>query len=313
MLLERLPDAEQLLVHFRHFLAESRDRLRGADARDHVLALGVDEVVAVELVDAGVRVAGERHAGAGAFAHVAEHHRLHVDSGALQPGDALDSAVLDGFFAVPRVEHRVDGEHQLLLGVLREVLADGFFINRLVALHQLFQVVGAQVGVEFDALGFLHRVEFVLEQFVLDAHRGRAEHVDQSAVAVVGEAGVAGLRVQALDRCVSEAEVEDGVHHPRHRERRAGADADEHRVLGVAELLVAEGLFHLGDGGVDLRDDFGGEFLAGVGVGGADFGCDGEAGGTGMPILHISARFAPLPPRSSFILPSPSALLPPKL
>src|SRR5215212_2228636 len=34
--------------------------------------------------------------------------------------------------------------------------------------------------------------------------------------------------------------------------------------------------------------------------------------GTGMPILHISARLAPLPPSSSFILPSPSADLPPK-
>src|SRR5687768_11820941 len=37
-----------------------------------------------------------------------------------------------------------------------------------------------------------------------------------------------------------------------------------------------------------------------------------KPGGTGMPILHISARLAPLPPSSSFILPSPSAVLPPK-
>ena len=37
-----------------------------------------------------------------------------------------------------------------------------------------------------------------------------------------------------------------------------------------------------------------------------------KPGGTGMPILHISARLAPLPPSSSFILPSPSAVVPPK-
>src|SRR5271165_124275 len=35
-------------------------------------------------------------------------------------------------------------------------------------------------------------------------------------------------------------------------------------------------------------------------------------GGTGNPALVISARPAPLPPRSSFILPLPSALPPPK-
>src|SRR5947199_7001419 len=37
-----------------------------------------------------------------------------------------------------------------------------------------------------------------------------------------------------------------------------------------------------------------------------------KPGGTGMPILHISARLAPLPPSSSFIFPSPSAVFPPK-
>jgi hypothetical protein len=34
--------------------------------------------------------------------------------------------------------------------------------------------------------------------------------------------------------------------------------------------------------------------------------------GTGIPIVHISARLAPLPPRRFFIVPSPSALFPPK-
>src|ERR1043165_7857831 len=36
-----------------------------------------------------------------------------------------------------------------------------------------------------------------------------------------------------------------------------------------------------------------------------------KPGGTGKPALVISARPAPLPPRTSFILPSPSALPPP--
>src|SRR3954464_9103745 len=37
-----------------------------------------------------------------------------------------------------------------------------------------------------------------------------------------------------------------------------------------------------------------------------------KPGGTGSPAFVISARPAPLPPRTSFILPSPSALPPPK-
>jgi hypothetical protein len=35
-------------------------------------------------------------------------------------------------------------------------------------------------------------------------------------------------------------------------------------------------------------------------------------GGTGKPMRHISARLAPLPPSSDFIVPLPSVLLPKK-
>ena len=186
------------------------------------------------------------------FAHVAEDHRLDVDGRALQAGDPLDPAVLDRLLALPAIEDGVDRRPELLLGVLREVLADVLLVDGLVALDQLLEVVGRQLGVELDALLLLERVKLVLEVLVLDAHGGRAEHVDEAAVAVVGEAGVAGLLGQALDRGVGQAEVEDRVHHARHRQRRAGADADQQRVGRVAEL-AAELRLHLLDGGLDLR------------------------------------------------------------
>ena len=42
-----------------------------------------------------------------------------------------------------------------------------------------------------------------------------------------------------------------------------------------------------------------------------DLGRNGEPGGTGTPALLISARPAPLPPSTSFMVPSPSAVPPP--
>ena len=116
----------------------------------------------------------------------------------------------------------------------------------------------------------------MLERLVLDAHRGRAEHVEDSAVAVVGEPHVARLPGDALDRGVGQAEVQDRVHHTGHRQGGTRADRDQERVLGVAELGPVERL-HLLDCGVDLRLDAVGELLAVVVVGGADFGGDREA------------------------------------
>jgi hypothetical protein len=83
----------------------------------------------------------------------------------------------------------------------------------------------------------LDLVERVLEPVVLDAHHDIAEHVDQTPVRVVGEPAVARLLGEALDGLVVETQVQDGVHHARHRDRRARADGDQERVFLVAEAL----------------------------------------------------------------------------
>jgi hypothetical protein len=92
----------------------------------------------------------------------------------------------------------------------------------------------------------------VLEQLAVDVEHGLAEHLDEPAVGVPGEAVVAaGLLGQAVHGLVVQPDVEDGLHHAGHRELRAGADADEQRVVGLAERLAhpllhrAEVLGHL--------------------------------------------------------------------
>ena len=120
VLLEPRRDLAQLLVGLRHHLLELADRLRRADAGDDVLALRVDQELAVELLGAGRRVAREADAGRRAIAGVAEHHHLHVDGGADRVGDVVDAAVFLGARVVPRAEHGVARHAQLLGRILRE-------------------------------------------------------------------------------------------------------------------------------------------------------------------------------------------------
>ena len=94
VLFEQRVDPRQLLERLGHrgfhrrlvgagFLARIfGDVLRRADARHHVLALRVDQEFAVQLALAGRGIARERNAGRRGLAHIAEHHRLHVDRGA---------------------------------------------------------------------------------------------------------------------------------------------------------------------------------------------------------------------------------------
>ncbi len=99
---------------------------------------------------------------------------------------------------------------------------------------------------------------------------------DEPAVGVPAEALVAGQRDEALEGLLVEAEVEDRVHHARHRELGARADGDEQRVLRVAEAL-AGALLDLLHGAQDVVPEAGRQLLAAGEVVVAGLGRDREA------------------------------------
>ncbi len=222
---------------------------------------------------AGGRVAGEAHARAALVVAVPEDHRLHIDRGAEVVGDPLTLAVGDGASPVPGLKDRFDRSTQLVGGVLREGLA-GLALDELeVALAEPAQGQGRDVGVVVDAVPLACGLEQAVELLAGQVEDDLAVERDEAAVGVVGEAVVAGLRGQALHRLVVQTEVEDGVHHPRHRELRSRPDADQQRVGGVAQPLAHRPL--------DLADSLGdlvveGGRPAALHVGPTGVGRDGE-------------------------------------
>jgi hypothetical protein len=269
----------QLPVQVRHLLGQGGNRLGRADAGHHVLALGVGEVLAVHDVLAGARVPGEAHAGGGVVAHVAEHHGHHVDGGAVGHGrgDLELAPVVHRPLAAPGVEHRLDGDLQLLVGIGREGLA-GVLVHHLQeALGDLGQVLGGQGHVVLHAGLVLHQLELGVEVFFRHAQGHLAEQLDEAAIGVVAEALVAGLGDEALQGVGVEAQVEDGVHHARHGHGGTRAHRHQQRPVAAAEGL-AGGLLHPGQLGADLRHDAVGQVAVGmIEIGQAGLGGDHEA------------------------------------
>jgi hypothetical protein len=112
----------------------------------------------------------------------------------------------------------------------------------------------------------LQVAERLLETVAVDSVDDLAVHLDQTPVRVPREPVVRGRARQALDRRVVQPEVEDRVHHPRHRDRGTGADGDEQRVARVSEALAGLALEDL-DVPVDLLVEAGGKTaLAHVGA-----------------------------------------------
>ncbi len=227
------------------------------------------------------RVAGEGDAGAGVRPEVAEDHGADVDGRAEVAGDALLTAVELGAVGVPRVEDRADGEVHLLAGLLREVPAGLLGDDVLEPADEGLQVGRVQVDVDAYALGPLGLLQRLLEELAVHAEHGLAEHLNEAAVGVPGEALVAGLGGEAGNRRVGQADVQHRVHHAGHRELRPGTHRHEKGVVGLAELLAHGGFERfevLGDLGTQCRG-----LLAALQVDLARLGGDGEPRRNGKP------------------------------
>ena len=106
----------------------------------------------------------------------------------------------------------------MLLGILRKILAGLGKDDPLVGVYERLEGRNREFDVGRNAGLILRSVQCRLEALAVQAEHRLAEHLDESAVRVPGEVLVAGLRRQSADALVVEPDVEDGVHHPRHRE-----------------------------------------------------------------------------------------------
>jgi len=297
-----VPQFDELAVEFGHFVRHLGHGLGGTNAGDDVLALGVDQVFAIHLVFAGARIASEAHAGRAVVAHVAEHHRDDIDGGTVSHlrGDVEFTAVVDGPLARPGVEDGADADFELLQHILGEGLAGFAQDDAEEALAGVPQVFGIQGDVSLHAGGTLDGLEFRVEVFFLDPQGDLAEELNEAAVGVITETGIAGLLNQSTQGRLIESQIEDRIHHARHGHGGAGADRHEQRIGITAEFLarlqfqrldIAQHLLHQ-----FMRHD------APVQIFKAGFGGDDKAGWNIQADLGHFAEVGPLAAQQAFVL-----------
>ena len=91
----------------------------------------------------------------------------------------------------------------------------------------------------------------VAEGIAVHAEHDGGEHLNEPSVRVENEALFAGTGDHRRSHLVVHTDVEDGVHHPGHRELRIRSDGHEQRFIGAAVDLAGASL-HGGDGRQDL-------------------------------------------------------------
>ena len=168
------------------------------------------------------------------------------------PGMPLKLAIGDGARRHPGSEDGADRAPQLLGDILRERLAGLLLDTSLVAGDDAVPILGGEIGVGGIAALVLELAEDVLEAVMFDAEHDIGIHLDEAAIAVIGEArdrrsALPGLRrLSSLRPRLSTVSIMPGI------DTRAPERTEtSKRPLGIAELR-ADGLAHFGQGGVDL-------------------------------------------------------------
>ena len=231
-------DALELAVDVRHVVGQFFDGARGAHARHHVLALRVDQVFAVKLALARGGVAGEGHAAARIVPHVAEDHALDIDRRTEVVIDLVQIAVDHGPVVVPRAEDRLDGQHELLVDVIRERPPGFLKVEGLAVGNDGVQGIEAQLLIQPHALRVLALLKEGLKLVLGDFHDHVGKHLNETAVGVAGEPLVARVFGQRPEGGRIQAEIEHGIHHAGHGEDRARAHGQEERLVRIAETLA---------------------------------------------------------------------------
>ena len=125
--------------------------------------------------------------------------------------------------------------------ILRKGFPDPLLIDLLVDINNLLELGRSKVGVFLRLVlpldPYQLHLEIVMRQSRRWTHHDIAEHIDEPAVAVPPRAFVPGFFDKSHHGPVRQAKVQHGVHHPGHRNRRAGTNRNQKGITRITEVL----------------------------------------------------------------------------
>ena len=184
-------------------------------------------------------VAREADAGAGKPAGIAEYHALHRNRRARVMAQAAHVAIGAGPGARPGSEHGRDRRLQLHAGVLRERRSRQPPIGLQMPAREFAQ--SGEIQLPF-VLPLPHGIEVGLEGGGIHPCHDLAVARNEAAIGVPGQAGIAGRSDQPRQRRLAQPDVEESLHHSRHRHRRTGSYGQQERPARIAEAEPGCGL-----------------------------------------------------------------------
>ena len=227
MALKSIKDCHQLCVDRRKLALEVVERFGVANARHHVFTLSVNQKVAIRFVFAGRRVASETHTRTRVVVTISKHHCLHVYCGAQIVADFFAHTVCNRSRTIPRTKHSLNRATQLLHRILWEFATSLSLDDLFVRLAQCLQCRCWQVCVTLYSRSLFGIIKRMLKLCTINAEHNASVHRNEAAVAVIRKTLVVSGTSQTNHALVIQTQIENRVHHARHR--KLGSRAHRHQ------------------------------------------------------------------------------------
>ena len=242
-----ITNLDEFIVSFREFLCHLSDRHRSTNAGNNVFALCVDQEFAHQLLFTGSRVTGECYTSTRLVVQVTEYHRHYVNGCTPWIRDIVISSVYVCTRVIPWTEYCLDSKLQLLYRIWREVCTKLILVLSLELLCKSLKICCCKLNVELNTLLFLHLVDQLLEVLLTNFHNNVWEHLDETSVRIIYETLKCWIWVTSDHSCnylVVQTEVQDCIHHTRHRSSGTWTYRNKQWILEIAKLLAVD-LLHL--------------------------------------------------------------------
>ena len=250
-------------------------RLRRTNTGHNVFTLCINQIFAVINIFAGRRVTGEANAGSAVIARITKDHGLNVNGCAPVARNVVELAVGNGAVNHPGTEYGADTGPQLFPRILRNNFAQ-LFADFFIFVNQLFEVFRSQIRVRFVAFGLFHIFQSFFIQIQIGAHNHVRKHLQETAIRVISKSFASGSFSQSFNGFVVQTEVQNRIHHTRHRNAGAGTNREQQRIIGVGKFF-AHNLLNAGNSLANLIFEVGRILVIIVVIIRADFRCDGES------------------------------------
>ena len=250
-------------------------RLRRTNTGHNVFTLCINQIFAVVNVFAGRRVTGEANAGSAVIARITKDHGLNVNGCAPVARNVVELAVGNGAVNHPGTKYGADTGPQLFPRILRNNFAQ-LFADFFIFVNQLFEVFRSQIRIRFVAFGLFHIFQSFFIQIQIGAHNHVRKHLQETAIRVISKSFASGSFSQSFNGFVVQTEVQNRIHHTRHRNAGAGTNREQQRIIGVGKFF-AHNLLNAGNSLANLIFEVGRILVIIVVIIRANFRCDGES------------------------------------